>query len=97
MGAHALGAAAYAAKAVSLSAPDDPYAMASEIQWQVKKMSKAVRDALLTLPAVGEDRSGPLGPGLLASGQMLQIMRALQAQIADPAVVDSKRDQVDLL
>jgi hypothetical protein len=63
MGAHALGAAAYAAKAVSLSAPDDPYAMASEIQWQVKKMSKAVRDALLTLPAVGEDRSGPLGPG----------------------------------
>ena len=96
MGAHALGAAAYAAKAVGLSAPEDPHAIALEIQWQVKQMSQAVREALRRLPAVGEDRSGPLGPGLLASGQMMQIMRALQAQIADTTVADDKHDQVDL-
>jgi hypothetical protein len=97
MGAHALGAAAYAAKAVGLLAPDDPCATSAEIQWQVEQMSKAVRAALLTLPAIGEDRSGPLGPGLLASGQMLQIMQTLQAQIARGNATDDKHDQVDLL
>ena len=96
MGAHALGAAAYAARAVGLSSPDDPLAMTSEIQWQVEQMSEQVRAALATLPPIGEDRSGPLGPGLLATGQMLHIIRTLQAQIADTILADDKHDQVDL-
>jgi hypothetical protein len=74
MGAHALGAAAYAAKAVGRAAPD-------EIQWQLEHMSADVRAALRQLPPVGEDRSGPLGPGLLASGVLGTIIRELQARL----------------
>jgi hypothetical protein len=96
MGAHALGAAAYAARAAGLSSPDNEDATTTEIRWQVDNMSKAVRVALLTLPEIGKDRSGPLGPGLLASGQMLQIMQTLQAQIANGTATDDKHDQVDL-
>jgi hypothetical protein len=46
-------------------------------------MSPEVRAALRTLPPVGENPSGPLGPGLLASGQIGGIIRDLQARIAD--------------
>jgi hypothetical protein len=81
MGAHALGAAAYAAKAVSLSLAD-PRAATEEIRWQLAHMPPAVRTALRTLPPVGENRSGPLGPGLLASGQLGEIIRQLQAGLA---------------
>jgi hypothetical protein len=81
MGAHALGAAAYAAKAVGLSAPDRPEAASEEIRWQLGRMSPAVRAALQRLPAVGEDSSGPLGPGLLASGLLGSIIRELQASL----------------
>lgn len=66
MGAHALGAAAYAVKAASLSSPGRPEAAADEIEWQLSRMTPEVRAALQTLPPVGEDRSGPLGPGMLA-------------------------------
>ena len=83
MGAHALGAAAYAAKAVGLAHPDHPGATEDEIRWQLDHMSAEVRGALRTLPAVGEDRSGPLGPGLLASGELGDIIRQLQAGLAD--------------
>jgi hypothetical protein len=83
MGAHALGAAAYAVKAVSLSSPDQPAAVEDEIRWQVAQMTPGVRAALRTLPPVGEDRSGPLGPGLLASGQLGTIIRDLQERIAN--------------
>jgi hypothetical protein len=72
MGAHALGAAAYAAKAAG---PD-------EVDWQLRQMSPAVRAALVQLPQVGENRSGPLGPGLLASGELGRIVRELQAALA---------------
>ena len=68
MGAHALGAAAYAVRAASLAAPDRPEAAADEIRWQLTHMTPDVRAALQALPRVGENRSGPLGPGLLASG-----------------------------
>ena len=68
MGAHALGAAAYAAKAAGLAAPDRPEAVSEEIRWQIDRMSAAARAALRELPPVGENASGPLGPGLLASG-----------------------------
>jgi len=81
MGAHALGAAAYAAKAVGLSKPNQPTAIADEISWQVDHMSPGVRTALRKLPPVGEDSTGPLGPGLLASGVLGSIIREIQAAI----------------
>lgn len=82
MGAHALGAAAYAAKAVGLAAPERPDAVSEEIAWQLARMSDEVRAALRKLPPVGENRSGPLGPGLLASGVLGAIVRDLQAGVA---------------
>ncbi len=88
MGAHALGAAAYAVKAASLAAPDRPEIVAEEIGWQVAHMTADVRAALRTLPPVGENLSGPLGPGLLASGQLGAIIRDIQARLdeSDPHV-----------
>ena len=81
MGAHALGAAAYAVKAAALAAPDQPEAATNELRWQLSRMSEEVRAALKTLPAVGDDRSGPLGPGLLASGKLGEIIRELQISL----------------
>jgi hypothetical protein len=83
MGAHALGAAAYAAKAAGLAAPDRPEAVSEEIRWQLGRMSAAARAALRQLPPVGENASGPLGPGLLASGLLGTIIRDIQASLAD--------------
>jgi hypothetical protein len=51
MAAHARGAPAYAAKAVGLAAPQDPAAVADEVQWQQSHASPAVRDVLRRLPA----------------------------------------------
>src|SRR5919206_4242711 len=82
MGAHALGAAAYAAKAAGLAAPDRPEAVSEEIRWQLGQLSAAARAALRKLPPVGEDSSGPLGPGLLASGVLGTIIGELQAGLA---------------
>lgn len=79
MGAHALGAAAYAVKAVSSAAPDRESAARDEIRWQLASITPEVRAALKTLPPVGTNRSGPLGPGLLASGELGEIIRELQA------------------
>jgi hypothetical protein len=42
-------------------------------------MTADVRAALRALPPVGENSSGPLGPGLLASGRLGTIIRELQA------------------
>ncbi len=83
MGAHALGAAAYAASAAGLADPQRPDAVEQEIRWQCDHMSPQVRAALRTLPPVGENPSGPLGPGLLASGRLGTIVRDLQARLAD--------------
>ncbi len=79
MGAHAIGAAAYAAKAAGLSTPGGG---AVETAWQIEHMSESVREALQRLPRLGEDLSGPLGPGLLASGELGRNIRALQAALA---------------
>jgi hypothetical protein len=81
MGAHALGAAAYAARAAGLAEPGRPEAVKDEIRWQLEHMSTEVRAALRTLPGVGENPSGPLGPGLLSSGQLGTIIRALQDRL----------------
>lgn len=83
MGAHALGAAAYALKAASLAAPDRPEVVDDEISWQLNHMTPAVRAALRALPPVGENSSGPLGPGLLASGQLGAMVRDLQGHLAE--------------
>jgi len=83
MGAHALGAAAYAAKAAGLAAKDPSAAITKELRWQLRHMAKPVRAALRQLPPLGENRAGPLGPGMLASGLLGAIIRALQASLAD--------------
>ena len=82
MGAHALGASAYAIKAIMLASPGHPELADAEIDWQMQQMTPEMRIALSALPAIGEDRSGPLGPGLLASGPMKQIIQRLQAGLA---------------
>jgi hypothetical protein len=83
MGAHALGAAAYAIRAVTLAQPANPAAGRAELQWQLAQLTGPMRDALRTLPAVGEDRAGPLGPGLLSTGQLGAIIGQLQRAIRD--------------
>ncbi len=92
MGAHALGAAAYAAKAAGLAAPDRPEAVSEEIRWQIGRMSAAARAALRELPPVGENASGPLGPGLLTRGLLGRIVRDLQASLADPDLREPMED-----
>ena len=84
MGAHGLGAAAYAAWAAGLAAPECPEAQTEEVRWQLTHMSPEVRMALLRLPPVGENSAGPLGRGLLATGRLGEIIRDLQAGVAGP-------------
>jgi Imm-5 like putative immunity protein len=84
MGAHAFGAAAYAAKSAGLAYPSQPDAVRREILWQLGHMSAPVRAALQQLPPVGENRSGPLGPGLLSSGLLGTIIQGLQAGLSEP-------------
>lgn len=83
MGAHALGAAAYAARAAGLADPAHPDAVGEEISWQIGHMSPAAQAALGQLPPVGTSKAGPIGPGLLASGQLGAIIAELQARL-DP-------------
>ncbi|MCR2783877.1 MULTISPECIES: putative immunity protein [unclassified Microbacterium] len=78
MGAHALGAAAYAARAAALASPDAPDAARDEVRWQLAHMSDPTKAALALLPPLGEDSAGPLGPGLLASGVLGEIIREIQ-------------------
>ena len=84
MGAHALGAAAYAARAVSLASSDSDEAGRAELQWQLSTMDDRVRDALREIPEVGVDPSGPLGRGLLTSGALGAHIGALQQAIGRP-------------
>lgn len=81
MGAHALGAAAYAAKAAGLAAPERPDAIAEELHWQLGHASESVRAALRQLPPIGTNRSGPLGPGLLATGVLREVIGELQTKL----------------
>lgn len=78
MGAHALGAAAYAANAADLAVPgsrDD------EVRWQLEHMTPEVRAALQKLPPLGTDSAGPLGAGLLASGMLGMVIREIQSAL----------------
>ncbi len=95
MGAHALGAAGYAAQAAgldgaesldaaeaeSLDAAEAESRARQEIEWQLARLSEAARSALCRLPQVGTDTSGPLGPGLLTSGRLGVIITDLQLRL----------------
>lgn len=81
MGAHALGAAAYAARAVALTSAVYGQAMTSEIEWQLAAMRPEARAALARLPRLREASSGPLGPGLLRSESFAPQIRSLQAAV----------------
>lgn len=81
MGAHALGAAAYAAKAVSLASKGQPARVQEEIRWQVENLSERERAALRLLPSLGADPSGPLSAGLLSRGVLGSTIREIQSQI----------------
>lgn len=89
------GAAAYAAKAAALAAPDRPNAVTDEIRWQLGHLSPAVRAALRQLPPVGERSDGPLGPGLLARGLLGTIIRDLQANLDDATHPSTRRTPGD--
>ncbi|GII99668.1 hypothetical protein Slu03_20460 [Sediminihabitans luteus] len=81
MGAHALGASAYAAKAVSLAHPGRPEAVHDEVRWQIAELTDREREALHRLPPLGTDESGPLGEGLLSRGVLGSVIRQIQAAI----------------
>ena len=82
MGAHALGAAGYAAKASALAAGGDGSVVTySEARRQVRAMTCPVAHALTSLPALGENRSGPLGPGRLSTGLVGATIRVIQAEL----------------
>ncbi len=84
MGAHALGAAGYAAKAATLNAARDNDAVVrSEARRQVAKMNDAVARVLSSLPLLGENRSGPLGPGRLSLGPVGATIREIQRLLSE--------------
>ncbi|PWD52065.1 hypothetical protein C8046_16840 [Serinibacter arcticus] len=83
LAAHALGAAAYAAKAVSLAHPDRPEAVDDELRWQVAHLTQEQAAALRRLPLLESVPSGPLGPGLLSRGVLGRAIREIQARIGD--------------
>lgn len=91
MGAHALGAAAYAAKAAGLAAPGQTVAVAEEISWQLENMTAQVMAALRQLPPLGENSAGPLGSGLLESGILGATIRNIQSAISKPSQEEDAR------
>lgn len=87
MGAHALGAAGYAAKAMRLDGRlDDVTGTPLDAHRQVSIMRDAVARALSSLPALGENRSGPLGPGRLSHGDVGEAIRAIQTELGNRQV-----------
>ncbi len=81
MGAHALGAAAYAIAAKSMAAPWSTELNEQEVRWQLGHMSSEVRAALQSLPLLGSNQSGPLGAGLLERGRVGAAIRCIQHAI----------------
>jgi len=82
MGAHALGAAGYAAKALALSSGDGgDEVVREECRRVLAGMSPPVVRALSSLPALGEDPAGPLAPGRLSAGHVGAMIRAIQSSL----------------
>jgi len=80
MGAHALGAAGYAGKALALATNRDAaVVIEAEATRQVGAMSPAVAEALRQLPTLGTNRSGPLSARRLSNGHVGATIRAIQA------------------
>ncbi len=71
MAAHAFGAAAYAAQAAGLAAPERPTAVTDETRWQLCHTSPAAGDILRQLPPLGRRSPGTLG----------SVIRGLQRQL----------------
>lgn len=88
MGAHALGAAAYAARAAGLADTQRSDALDEEVRWQLDHLSPTALTALRRLPPVGENAAGPLGPGLLSSGPIGAIIRDLQSGLGSAVFRD---------
>jgi hypothetical protein len=80
MGAHAIGAAVYAARAVGLaSTTAGEAATAAAIRRQVAALSDEERRVIRRLPPLGGDRTGPLASaGLLGRGSLRAITVAIQ-------------------
>jgi hypothetical protein len=85
MGAHALGAAAYAAQAAGLAAPERPGTLQDEIRWPLRCMSSATRAALRQLPPLGENRAARWAPDYSRPGFSGR-SSAIQAGLAEPAL-----------
>jgi alkylation response protein AidB-like acyl-CoA dehydrogenase len=85
MGAHAFGAAGYAAKASTLHAGSDDYVVRSEARRQVSEATDSVVRALASLPALGDNRSGPLAPGRLSLGQVGETIREIRRLLSERA------------
>lgn len=84
MGAHALGAAGYAGKASTLTEGGDGREVTkSEAKRQVAAMSDAVASAIASLPFLGENKAGPLGPGRLSVGCVGDTIRYIQTELQD--------------
>jgi hypothetical protein len=84
MGAHALGAAGYAAQASTLDVGCvDSTVARSEARRHVAEMTTVVARALSSLPALGENRSGPLGPGRLCLGHVGETIREIQRLLTE--------------
>lgn len=92
MGAHALGAAGYAARATVLASTrqgDDIVSACAHRQ--VAMMTDSIVGALSLLPELGTNASGPLGPGRLSSGEVGRAIRAIQAELRQRAARRSTR------
>jgi hypothetical protein len=70
---------AYAAKAAGLSRPDQVDAARDELRWQLNRLTPEAKAALRRLPLLGDDTTGPLGPGLLSRGVLAANIREIQA------------------
>jgi Xaa-Pro aminopeptidase len=70
MAGHALPAAAYAVKAVSVDTTDPEMAASAEVQWQFRATSASVRSILRRLPR----QQGPAGGAFGATAQLLDLI-----------------------
>lgn len=95
MGAHALGAAGYAAKALALAAnaADRDDALDRACHEQMAMMDESVVDALAALPMLATNPSGPLARGRLSSGAVGHAIRTIQTEVAARAGRDSNRER----
>jgi len=82
MGAHALGAAAYAVKALALAHPSRSLVIQDEVARQLQNLSEDARRALRRLPELGTESTGPLAEGLLSRGVLGEAIRQIQAALA---------------